>query len=302
MLFREVYNVYFNVVAAIIRETMAGEMSEKRILEIIHEQAFSESMLSILPSIKQEEWLIINKEYQTPLQHPPVMPLTLLQKRWLKGLLTDPRISLFEPQVKGLDDVEPLFTRADFVFFDQYQDGDPYADPIYQRNFQTILQAIKEHRRLYIKYKNGKGTTISGHFIPYRLEFSAKDDKFRLLTAGRKQSQFINLVRIQRCHPLSFYENKTVILLKRKQRTLTFTLRDQRNSLERVMLHFSDCRKETCLVSQNTYQVTLWYDAQDETELLIRILSFGPMILVTAPQSLIEQIKTRLIKQKRLFE
>ena len=64
------------------------------------------------------------------------------------------------------------------------------------------------------------------------------------------------------------------------------------------MLHFSDCRKETRRLDDRHYHVILWYDLQDETEMLIRILSFGPMIRVTAPESLISQIKERIIKQQ----
>ena len=40
------------------------------------------------------------------------------------------------------------------------------------------------------------------------------------------------------------------------------------------------------------------YEKEDETELVIRVLSFGPMIKVTAPQSFAELIKQRLIAQK----
>ena len=82
---------------------------------------------------------------------------------------------------------------------------------------------------------------------------------------------------------------------------MLFTLADQRNALERVMLHFSDCRKETRRTGERAYQVKLWYDPQDETEILIRILSFGPMIKVTEPDSFIGLIRERLNRQKNLL-
>ena len=44
--------------------------------------------------------------------------------------------------------------------------------------------------------------------------------------------------------------------------------------------------------------MTLHYYREDETEVLIRIISFGPMIRVVAPESFIEQIRERLDKQK----
>ena len=76
-----------------------------------------------------------------------------------------------------------------------------------------------------------------------------------------------------------------------------FLIRDARNALERVMLHFSHLEKSTVRLEEDLYQVTLSYDREDETELLIRILSFGPMIQVISPEGFVSQIWERLEKQ-----
>ncbi|WP_072947740.1 WYL domain-containing protein [Ruminococcus flavefaciens] len=49
------------------------------------------------------------------------------------------------------------------------------------------------------------------------------------------------------------------------------------------------------------YTVELWYDEQDETELLIMLLSFGPVIEILGPDNLRSQAKERLEKQYRLL-
>lgn len=300
MLFSEVYCVYFNAVAAIIREALQSDITEKRISEIIGDKAFAESMLAIQPSIKNEEWLVMNREFNTPIKYPPQMPLTTLQKRWMKALLADPRIALFEPDVSGLEDIEPLFIYDDFVFFDRYADGDPYADKSYIAHFRTILTAVKERRRVHVKYRNRNGRTIHGEFIPYKLEYSAKDDKFRLETAGGRNAAYINLARIDECEVLKPYNVEELHPPKRSECSVVFTIKDERNALDRVMLHFSDCRKETRRLEGNSYKVELWYESHDETEILIRILSFGPMLRVIAPDSFIGLIKTRLSMQQAL--
>lgn len=71
------------------------------------------------------------------------MPLTIMEKRWLKALLADPRIALFQPEQTGLEDVEPLFQPKDIVLFDQFADGDPYGDETYTKIFRQILSAVK---------------------------------------------------------------------------------------------------------------------------------------------------------------
>ena len=66
--------------------------------------------------------------------------------------------------------------------------------------------------------------------------------------------------------------------------------------------------KEQCCIflilkrKQKKFQtkITLYYDKDDETELLIRVLAFGPVMKVTEPESFIEQIKQRLRMQNNL--
>jgi len=301
MLFSEIYSAYFNTVAVILREAMQGGITEKRIVEIINDKAFSESILTIMPALKNEEWLLLNREGQTPLQKTPKMPLTLLQKRWLKALTADPRIALFAPDISGLDGIEPLFSIDDFVYFDRYADGDPFEDASYINAFRIIMTALWERRKLKISHENRRGKRVTGNFIPHRLEYSSKDDKFRLITAGGWHSRTINLARIKHCELLDAYEESDVIPPARRETSLTFELTDERKALERVMLHFSDCRKETRRLDDAHYHVTLWYDPQDETEMVIRMLAFGPLVRVTTPEKFVQLIKERVEKQFATF-
>ena len=300
MLFSEIYSAYFNTVAAIITEALDGALSAKRVNEIIHERAFSESTLIILPALKNSEWAILDKDFKTPIQHKPKMPLTILQKRWLKAIMQDPRIALFDISLSGLEDTEPLFSLDDFIFFDRYTDCDPFEDVDYIAHFKTILTAMRESRRLHIEYYNRHNHLLHGRFIPYKLEYSLKDDKFRLETAGGRYGAYINLKRIKSCELINEYDASSRILPKRRDAAVRFILKNERNALDRVMLHFSDCRKETRRLEDGMYDVELWYEAQDETEILIRILSFGPMLKVTAPDSFITLIKNRIAMQQTL--
>jgi hypothetical protein len=300
MLFSEVYSAYFNTVAAMIAEALNGELSARRVDEIVRERAFSESILTILPAIQNNEWAVLDNRFRTPIKRKPQMPLTVLQKRWLKTLLQDPRIALFDVSPDGLEDEVPLFVPGDFVFFDRCADSDPFTEADYIAHFRTILTAMREKRRLHIEYRNRHGRPLRGTFLPYRLEYSSKDDKFRLETTGNRFAAYINLNRITSCDLAERYDEAAVVAPKRKEATVRFTLKDERNALERVMLHFSDCRKETRRLENGMYDVQLRYEAQDEAEILIRILSFGPMVKVTAPAGFISLIRRRIAMQRTL--
>lgn len=300
MLFSEIYSAYFNTVAAIITEALEGELNVRRLNKIINENAFSESILTVLPALKNGEWAILDENLKTPIKNKPKMPLTVLQKRWLKAISLDPRIIVFDVPLTGLEDVEPLFCPDDFLLFDQYTDGDRFMDEGYIARFRAIVTAIRQKRRIHLKYRNRHDRLLHGLFIPYRLEYSAKDDKSRLETAGGRCASYINLARVEKCELLEPYDESMFISPRRRNDTVTLLLTDKRNALDRVMLHFSDCRKETIRLDNGKYRVQLWYENQDQTEILIRILSFGPLLRITAPDSFISLIKARLAMQQSI--
>lgn len=297
MLFSEIYGSYFNVVAAVLAEAVEGRLTEGRLTALVQEKAFAESILSIPAALKGGDWPLLEQGLVPVVRHKPTMPLTTLQKRWLKALLLDPRIALFAPDCAGLEDVEPLYRPETFVRFDQYANGDPYEDEGYIGHFRMILQAIREKRRLWIRFHSRTGARHSITCIPYRLEYSAKDDKFRLMAAGSRQINIVNLARVDECRMLDECAPDDLHLLQIQLKELVLLLHDERNALERVLLHFSHFEKETRKLDDQQYQIKLRYHQNDETELLIRVLSFGPVLEVKSPEEFIALIKARIDRQ-----
>lgn len=77
---------------------------------------------------------------------------------------------------------------------------------------------------------------------------------------------------------------------------------NQRNALERTMLHFANYEKHTRKIDADHYECQIYYNQNDETELLIELLSFGPTIKVLGPDHFVVQIKERLQKQTLLLK
>ncbi len=173
--------------------------------------------------------------------------------------------------------------------FDQYSDGDPYTDLQYQKNFHMIMQAIKEKSGLAVTWKTKQKTS---YVLPQLLEYSEKDDKFRLVACD---GTVINVSRIEECHLTDHNVSNTT--KQRVEKYVLIELKNERNTLDRVLLHFAHFKKET-EKKENTYIVKLFYDESDETEMVIRLLSFGPMIKVIKPLEFKQLIRQRLKKQK----
>ncbi len=297
MLFHEIYGSYFRAVAAILERSCAGTLTGPDMTELVRQYAFGESVLTIPAALKDGAWPLLTPDMGTALRRAPSMPLTTLEKRWMKALLRDPRIRLFDPSPAGLEDVEPLYGPDTFVYFDRYGDGDPYEDEAYVRNFRTVLTALREKRLLKVRFLGHSGIRHSYTCVPRRLEYSAKDDKFRLLSGVRGRVLTVNMARLYRAELLEPYDPEEVKPLRFPERRLVMELTDERNALERVMLHFSDLEKETERLDDKHYRITLRYRKEDETELLIRILSFGPMLRLLEPEELVGQLRKRLARQ-----
>ena len=301
MIFSELYSAYFNAVALILKQACDHPLSKAELRRIVNEKAFDESLLKIEPALLEERWQLLRPDGTTTLGHIPTMPLTTLQKRWLKAILLDPRIRLF-PDLNAEElwaqlDAEPLFRPESICRFDQYLDGDPYEDENYIRHFRTILDAIHHRTPLRIEARNKNGEIRTFDIMPETLEYSEKDDKFRLYGRGRRY-QYINLARIVRCEAgggeIAYEPEKENQL---PQRTVELEVLNERNALERVLMHFAHFEKQAERLDQNRYRVQINYNAEDETEMLIRILAYGPLVKVTSPDSFADLIRDRLKRQ-----
>ena len=301
MIFSEIYGSYFKAVSAILAKAVDGTLTEQEITRTVLENAFGESLVTIPAKLSDGSWPLLTDDFGTPLRHAPHAPLTTLEKQWLKALLLDPRIRLFDPSEEGLEDVEPRFTPDQFVYFDRYADGDPYDDPRYIEHFRLIIRAMHEKRKLRVRFHGHRGTRQSYICIPYKLEYSSKDDKFRLITGFRNKPLTVNLSRIDSVHILEPWDESEYLQPREREKTLVMELYDSRNSLERAMLHFSDLEKETERIDEKHYRITLNYKQGDETEILIRILSFGPVLKVIEPETMVKQIRERLERQDALL-
>ena len=297
MVFNEIYSSYYNVMAKVIQKAVSGEITWKDIAQICAKEAFQESSIVINEKIRNDEWQIINRDLTTNIGDPPTMPLTLLQKRWLKSISLDKRFGLFGVDMTELGDIKPLFGPEDYYIYDSYGDGDPYDDPVYVETFRKILYAIREEKCLGIQYETRMGSVRNIVCKPKGLEYSLKDDKFRVVI-GRSPNGQLNIQRIRKCSVLDGERRQTFKGYRTNMEEVEFEVRDRRNALERVMLEFACYKKEAERIGDSSYMVRIWYDRDDRTEILIRLLSFGPVIKVTGPDDFRNEIKERLLRQK----
>lgn len=302
-IFSEVYGTYYNIVADILGKAASDGLTLEQLKRIVYKEGYEESGLELLPALTDERWTLLNKELKTPLKNKPSMPLTLLQKQWLKALLLDERVRLFftdeelANEEKALEDVEPLYRPEQFVFFDRFVDGDAYKSARYRENFRQILQVIKDHTAIDASYRTNKDNVIVWtNLVPITLEYSAKDDKFRLQGMAGSRHVTLNLgkiITVELGEPLA----EELPLVSVSQEKLVLELVDERHTMMRALMHFSDLAKETEKLDDTHYLLIVYYDKNDETEMVYRVLSFGPTMKVREPECFVKLLKEMLKEQ-----
>lgn len=223
----------------------------------------------------------------------------------MRLFLEDDKIEALATQLAG---VAPLFRQEDFHCFDAALDGDDYRDEGYVARFRAVLAALKTQTPLAVDYARGKGGQMRLHILPVQLQYSEKDDKFRVLGGevrrnGRVAPVLINMGRVLSVHSSrrevpEWVRPEALPQKSAETREVTLYITEERNALERCMMQFAFYDKETRAdESGRGHRCRIRYDSGDETELLIRILSFGPVVKVLEPDRFVRQMRQRVEKQ-----
>lgn len=313
-LFSEIFGCYYKAIGEIVNN---APLTIKEITEIINKNGFKESAFHLLPKI--ETLPFIEKrgdKYYSLLENKIKLPITNIEKSWLKVISNDPRFDLFAENFdkSKFDDIEPLYEQEHFKYYDKYLDGDPFDNYYYQKSFRKINAAMENSTTIKIIYQSPKRDKVTvGHYIPMRFEFSPKDDKLRFFGAriinGKVEDYVcLNMGRILEVrsssetfkgelnlepHIEKFDSNEPVIV----------EIYDERNAIERFMVEFSSYRKNSEFDDEKRIcRTKIYYRKTDEIEVLIRLLSFGPTLRVLGPEKFLTMFKYRIQKQHEMIK
>lgn len=320
-MFHEIYGAYFRIAAKVLG---TERLTEQALRGIVQAEGFRDSVLfvpqKLIPQQDGSDWGLLRRNPDGTLRRitkaAPQMPLTLLQKRWLKAKLRDPKMQLFleddtlDALALALHDIKPLWQSDAFRATDRFADGDDFA--AYRTVFQQILRAMRCGEVLMIRFRSGRGQRMYQRCLPIAMEYSGKNDKFRLYCRGVRGDRLsgggiINLGRIESVRGTGVlmpeWRSPTRFFASRRCREpVTVRVTEERNAVERFLTEFASYEKHTERdLETGDCTVQLWYDKQDETELLIQLLSFGPVLEILAPSGFRAQAAERVAAQYALL-
>lgn len=313
-LFSEIFGCYYRVVQEIVNK---APLSEIEVQKIIRENGFAESCFYILPML--QELPFIEKKgdkYYSLLENKIKLPLTNIEKSWIKAISLDARFPLFAKEFDGslLDGISPLYDQKFFKYYDRYSDGDNFSDISYIRYFHKINKAMDNRNVIKVIYRSPKNDKITiGHYIPLKFEFSSKDNKFRFYSARIRNGCVDDYVCLNMCRILDVRasnENFEGVLDLEKyiekfemEEPVIVEVYDKRNAIERFMVEFSSYKKYSEFDRlTNTCKTKIFYRKTEELEILIKLLSFGPVLRVLGPERFLRLFLYRVQKQEELLE
>ena len=313
-LFSEIYNCYYQVMKSILQQQHTLTLDDLR--TNISKLGYEESLFFLIPKLVKSEWnLFDNQEgiFVSKLSEHFYVPLTELQKSYIKTILQDERIQLFlsADDLTALNalfaDSPVLWQPEDFYDYDRFSDSDDFADSSYQKHFFCLTDAIEHQQYVDISYESKENHRIHHHYLPCRLEYSIKNNKFRLLavktsTNNVQTVEILNLARMKDVTPLPRFaveppDLNSLIRSSYYKEPVRLRIHNKRNALERAMLQFANYEKNTTKIDTDTYECLIYYNQKMETELLIEVLSFGPMLTVLGSERFLRLIRQRLHRQ-----
>lgn len=318
MLFESIYSQDFRTVGKIINSALEKKgLSYGEIKAIVERYSIGDANIESVfdnlvaeknwPFLQRESESInnrINKKYISTIENKYQRPMSLVEKKWLNTICQDKRMQLFSDDHSCIDESGILFDMEDIVFYDQNNDGDPYDDENYIKCFRSILRAIHEKRYIKVKYCTINGKEKTFDCFPIKLEYSLRNDKFRLINGfvgDPFRTSFLRLSGIESVDVLGICDNPEQYNAGIKKKSVVIEVSGEKSTKERFLLHFSPLRRETEKIGDNLWRVTIYYDEDSEEEIVIDILSFGRYVKVVEPESFKASLKRRLSGQKDLL-
>lgn len=328
-LFEEVKNRYMHIVFKVLNECQEG-LTEKDIIKIVEEDEFKEKLIG--DNFQTFEGMILNQYSENEnfnllkaregIYYPninkdkkPLVPvrITNVEKAWLKNMLEDKRlgillssttISKLKAALKEFDAplISEIIDTTNTSILPSFKNTEQFEE-----NFRELLKAITEGKA--VKYCNTDrygNEYCDKHALPIRLEYSLKDECFRVSMYSLDENRPImanifNMTDIEVEENTSIEVNReSVIKLLHDQRyskdPIVLEVTDKKTAMERCFMSFSELERYSRCIEKDKYELKLFYYTFEEEEIIRKILALGYYVKVVSP----ERIKEKIIRRIKL--
>lgn len=312
-LFNDYKNRYYRCIQNIINQIYNGEKYDKKdIRKILHNAYLEEESILVNELVNknffkfEDDIVKLRIDYNIPIR------LNDLELAYLKMFVEDDEFNkvlndeILEKLKKNLNDVQSL----DYNKFWKRENIDKYGDSLknneIRNNILILEKAILNNK--YIKYssKNRNGDIFENKIAyPYKIEYSIKNNKYRLIIFFDNRAIKINIDSITN---IKILEERDVLEKEKIQiqdfiknrknigEALVLKIEDNNNTLDRCFNLFSAYDKKYYYDTDNNLILNIYYHNFDEAEIVRDILSLGKSVIVLEPKKIRDKVVERILR------
>lgn len=321
-LFNETKNKYYDIISDLIFTFYdKKKITLEDFYKLMPEQLNNNIQLknSLLNKNDTDSLFILNeteKNYSLSIDSTiPIIP-SYLEKVWLKYMLSNDHVKLFldketiEKLLCSLKEYEDIIDNNIIIQHRSTKNIKNY-DKL-KVKVQILIQAIKNNNAIKYSYKTKDGVILKDKVsIPYKIEYSLKNDKFYLISFSAEENRPIksilenitdlNIVETET--PISKASIKKSIDSKKCNSYVVLQVKDVNNAKERAFLTFSTYSKTAKYIeAEDIHELKIFYYSFEEKEVISKIFSLGKGVIVKEPLNIHNEIINIIEKTLSLYE
>lgn len=233
---------------------------------------------------------------------------SLLEDEYIRQFLSEETIGKLKASTQ---DIKCDWSTLDIQVKNVFSGGVIEHTRKYGLVISLIAKAIKEHRSIvYDNVCEGKFEYRNASVFPVRIEFSIKNDRFRICAYESTQYRFIKMnldtmenIQISEEVYEEDLEAEYKEFLKSNTRTIKLDVEPVDHVIERCFRIFSYYdRKARYDRQDNKYRLEISYLKFDETEVIKDILSLGGYATVIEPRQIQKKVYRRVLAASKLYD
>lgn len=317
-LFNDYKNRYYRCIQNIINDIYNGEKYTKQDIRKKLQDAYLEQEFVLVDEFVNGKFFEFEGDF-AKLRIDSNIPIRLndLEIAYLKMFVEDEEFN----KVLGeeiLTKLKQKLDKIDSLNYNQYWEresidkfGDSLDNPEFRNKIITLEKAILKNKFIKYSSKNRKGDVFEDKIAyPYKIEYSIKNNKYRLIVFGDNRAIKINIDSITKIEILedkgfslkdkSISQNEKIKEFinnkKNIDEPIVLKIEDNKNTLDRCFNLFSAYDKRYYYDDNNNLILNIYYHDFDEAEIVRDILSLGKSVIVLEPKKIRYKVVGRILR------
>lgn len=316
-LFHEYKNRYFNLVFKLLNLSQRG-LSREEIISLIDQEEYDEKLISknlvtfegmLLNECDEEDRLNLlteeNDKFYPIIKNNKSLALSVrlstIEKQWLKSMISDDMvrellgeeiINKLENKLANVESIsKDVIEKTNKITYDKKN----YS--VLKDKFFLLIDSIKRNKIIKYTSVDKMGNEYKDILaLPIRIDYSLKDENIRVSVYSLVEKRSImlllsNVKEIEILEDMQVDIKRSDIIDNLKQKKyckepIVLEVTDIKGAMARCFMGFSSYERSTRSLGDNKYEVKIFYYTFNKDEMIRKILTLGPYVVVKSPENI----------------